>query len=298
MCQRNWRQYNASLVQRGSLTFFCHPDLVRSIKHASRAIGPKGGRPPYSAQLLLLLFLLKISYGLTYRSCEGMARSLLEPHSIAVPSYSTICRGIRRLTEILPRLSQRRPKTLLVDSSGFKITGEGEWKTKIHGKSYRRSWVKVHLLVDSDSNEIVDLLVTPCTDADSKVGSKLLYRITGTNKTILGDGAYDGRGFRKQAFQQGLHILAPPPKNAKLQNGAYLEARNDAIRIIASLGGDLIARRLWGKLTGYSHRAKVEGAFSRLKRLFGAGLFSRKSAAQATEVWMKALLSNLWLSWN
>ena len=160
MCQRNWRQYNASLVQRGSLSFFCDPKVVRYLKRV-RKLPDRAGRPAYDSRLIFILILLKLSFGLSYRGCQGMAISLFEPHSIRVPSYSTICRGIRRLAHILPSLSRRRPRKLLMDSSGFKISGEGEWKVKVHGRSHRRDWIKVHLVVDSKTNEIVDMIVTP-----------------------------------------------------------------------------------------------------------------------------------------
>lgn len=297
MCQRNWRQYNANLIQRGSLSFFCHPSIIREIKKI-RKKSLKVGRPPYPNQLILILMMLKISYGLSYRSCQGMAMSLFLPHRIRVPSYSTICRGIRRLAAILPRLSKRRPRTCLIDASGFKISGEGEWKTKIHGPSYRRSWLKVHLVVDSATNEIVDLIVTPSSEADVTVGIKLLKRLATSVERLLADGAFDGFDFRRLAYEQGIEAVIPPPSHAKLKQKPYLNARNEAISIIHGLGGDDLARQLWSKLTGYCHRVKAESAFSRLKRLFGGSVFSRDTGAQIVEIWLKALLSNIWLSWN
>lgn len=294
MCQRNWYKYNANLVQRGSLSFFCHPSVIREIKKV-RVKHNKKGRPPYPTQLLLLLMILKISYGLSYRSCEGMALSLFSPHGIQVPSYSSICRGVRRLAIILPRLSKRRPHTCLIDASGFKISGEGEWKTKVHGRSYHRSWLKVHLVVDSKTNEIVDLIVTDSAQGDITVGKKLLKQLPPSVKTLLADGAFDGFDFRKQAYEQGVRAIVPPPSNARLKHEAFLNERNDALRIIHGFGEGPRARRLWGKLSGYCHRVKVESAFSRLKRLFGESVFSRDSVSQIVEIWLKALLSNQWL---
>lgn len=297
MSGRNWPQYNRSLVQRGSLSFFCHPSVARELKRTQSRRGSVG-RPRYSDQLILVLFLLKISYGLTYRSCEGMAISLFSEHAIRIPVYSTLCRSIRRLTECLPRLSDRRPRRFLIDSSGFKITGEGEWKVKIHGSSYHRSWLKVHLLVDSKTNEIVDLIVSPSSESDITVGLFLLQKVSGKNAEILADGAYDGDRFRLQAYEQGVKAIIPPPVNGKQKHLAHLEARNDAISLIALFGGGQEARRLWAKLTGYNHRVKAESAISRIKRLFGASVFSRDPDAQLVEMWLKAWLSNFWLNLN
>ena len=284
MSVRNWKQYNRSLVQRGSLTFFCHPSVAKELRKAQSRHTGKRGRPPYSNQLILVLMLLKISYGLTYRSCEGMANSLFSAHSIRIPSYSTLCRGIRKLTNLVPRLSNRRPSRFLLDSSGFKITGEGEWKVKIHGSSYRRSWIKVHILVDSKSNEIMDLVVTPSSEADITVAMLLLKDLPGKRTELLADGAYDGARLRKEAYRKGVQLIVPPPKNGKRRKGAHMANRNEAIDLIALLGGDKAARSLWGKVTGYNHRVKVESAFSRLKRLFGAAAFSRDPDAQFVEL--------------
>ena len=79
--------------------------------------------------------------------------------------------------------------------------------------------------------------------------------------------------------------------------GEWFNERNDALAIINSLGNDQLARSLWGRLTGYCHKVKGESAFSRLKRLFSESLYSRNTGAQLVELWLKALLSNIWLSW-
>lgn len=296
MCQRNWTKYSASLVQRGSLSFFLSPDLISSLLEAQGAAGING-RPSFSLQITLLMLSMKVSFRLSYRACEGMARSLLEPHGVKVPSYVTLCRRIKDLDGQLPALSDGKAETILVDSSGFKVLGEGEWKAKMHGRSYRRSWVKAHIAVDSQSNEIVDLILSPNNVSDAQVGRNLLTRTSSRTKYILGDGAYDCERFRQIAYEKGIKDLVPPPTHAILRDEPHLERRNDALRIICGLGGDKVARRIWSKLTGYCHRVKVESAFSRLKRLFGERLFSRRFDAMQVELWLKARLSNLWLKW-
>jgi hypothetical protein len=142
----------------------------------------------------------------------------------------------------------------------------------------------------------VDLVVTDSTQADITVGKKLLGRFPASVKTLLADGAFDGFDFRLQAHRQGIRAIVPPPSNAQLKSEAFLDERNDAIRIIQVFGTGKAARTLWGKLTGYCHRVKAESAFSRLKRLFGESVFSRDAVAQLLEVWLKALLSNQWLN--
>ena len=205
---------------------------------------------------------------------------------------------MRKLQGVLPRLSNKRSKVRLIDSSGLKATGEGEWKRKVHGASYRRRWIKIHLVTDPKSGEIIDILVTLSSCADIDAGLVLLHRMPDYVKRVIGDGAYDGSRLRRTAYERGVSILAPPPCNAKLGIDGYQSERNEAIQIISALGGDRLAKTIWSKITGYSQRAAVESAFSRFKRLFGSSLFSRRHDAIAVEAHMKALLSNLWLQSN
>lgn len=228
-----------------------------------------------------------------------MARSIFSSYGIATPSYVTICRGVRRLVKFLPRLSKRRPRIVLIDSSGFKVYGEGEWKTKVHGKSYRRKWMKVYLLVDCKTNEIIDVITDLPSKGDITGGLEFLEKLPSSVKTILADGAYDGMRFRKKAYLADVEaVIPPPPIDAKISEDHSLRERNEAIKIIAALGGDKLVRKLWAKLLGYNHRVKVESAFSRLKRLFGESLFSRNIIAKKVEVWLKALINNIWINWS
>ncbi len=299
MCQRNWPEINTRLVQRGSLSFICNSTTIAMIKEARRCpSGQKGGRPPYPTQLILVLILLKIAYRLSYRGCEGMATSILGGFAIPLPCYTTICRSMRKLQTALPSLSKKRPKVRLIDSSGLKMAGEGEWKRKVHGASYRRRWIKVHLITDPKSGEIMDILVTLSSCGDIDAGLVLINRMPDYVKRLIGDGAYDGSRLRRMAYERGLSILAPPPCHAKQRAEFYQRERNEAIQLISALGRDRLARTLWAKISGYSQRAGVESTFSRFKRLFGSSLFSRRHEAIAVEAHMKALLSNLWLQSN
>ena len=149
--------------------------------------------------------------------------------------------------------------------------------------------------MDSKTNEIIDVIADSPEKGDITAGLEFLEKIPRSVVTLIADGAYDGQRFRLKAYQQKIHTLIPPPNDAILSPKVHLSSRNDAVRIITALGGD---KRLWGRLVGYNHRVKVESAFSRLKRLFGESLFSRKKVAQRVEIWLKALMSNIWLGWS
>lgn len=109
-------------------------------------------------------------------------------------------------------------------------------------------------------------------------------------QTVIGDGAYDGKDTRNLVRTQGGRALIPPPKHAVYQGED--PDRDQAVLDIRALGGDLIAKSIWGKLTGYSRRALVETTFSRYKKMFGERSFSRTRERQIVENRLKCVLLN------
>jgi hypothetical protein len=228
-----------------------------------------------------------------YRALEGFAKEILPlfiNKDIKLPSYSVICRRAPELGALLPKLSKRRPQIILLDATGVKIFGEGEWKVKIHGKTKRRKWIKIHIAIDANTQEIIQLEMTEGHVADCAVGPRLIANCPSSGKLYLGDGGYDTKNCRKAIEDKGAKALIPPRKNAKWD--PKLEDRNRAILERRGLGLDAEGISLWGKLTGYSKRALVETSFSRLKRIYGGGLYSRKMSSQRVEGHLKCLMLN------
>ena len=291
MRKRNWQQYNKQLVQRGSLTFLIDPKLYKSIK--TKHIKKRRGRPQkFSDPLIVMLMMVKIHYRLPYRALEGFAKSVvaLGKKFGSIPSYSLICKRARMLEGVLPRLSSRRPSVILIDASGVKIYGEGEWKVKIHGKGRPRKWLKIHIAIDAQTQEIVAEATTESNISDGKMLESLLDQTQGSAEVVMGDGAYDGKECRRAIHRKKARALVPPPKNARVWGRDA--NRDDAVRIIRGFGGDKQAKSLWGKMTGYNRRVLVEAAFSRMKRLFGDRLFSKTPDKQAVENRLRCLLLN------
>lgn len=168
--------------------------------------------------------------------------------------------------------------------------GEGEWKVKIHGKQKRRKWMKIHIAVDAKTQDIVAEATTSSSVKDSKVLKTLLRDTTCLLRKVIADGAYDDKESREEIKKRRAEALIPPPRNAKLIGE---KDRDDALRIIRGLGGDKKARSIWGKLRGYSIRALVETAFSRMKRLFGERLFSKTLERQEVENRLRCILLNI-----
>jgi hypothetical protein len=289
MRKRNWKEYNKQLIQRGSLTFLIDDSIVNSKPKNCH----KNGRPQiFSDPFISMLMMVKIHFRLTYRALEGFMKYLssLNNWECSIPSYSLICKRAAFIKDALPQLSKCSSATILIDASGIKIVGEGEWKVKIHGKQKRRKWVKMHIAIDSKTQEIVAEATTDCNIADSTMIEALLAQIQGPIKMTIADGAYDHAPARNAIRRRGSKALIPPPKNAsyKWTNSD----RDKAICIIEGFGGGKEGRSLWGKLTGYSVRALVESAFSSLKRIFGDRLFSKIAAKQAIENRLRCLILN------
>ena len=290
MRKRNWRQYNKSLVQRGSITFLIDPKVMKTL--GVRPQKKKKGRPlEFSDQLILMLLMIKIHYKMPYRMLEGFTRFFFEKFTkIKVPTYSLTCKRAKELDTKLPKLSTNRPTTVIVDATGIKIQGEGEWKVKVHGKGRPRKWIKLYVAINERTQEIVGEISTGASVDDGKAFPRVIRQVSGRVKTVIGDGAYDDKEVRDRIKKRGGKGLIPPPRNA-ICRGIDPD-RDQAVRIIRAFGGDKIAKSIWGKLTGYSRRALVETTFSRYKKMFGERAFSRTQERIVVENRLKCVLLN------
>jgi IS5 family transposase len=290
MRKRNWRQYNKHLVQQGSISFFIDPKVFKDMGKPTKSKKKRGRPIQFSDALIEMLFVLKIRFRLPYRALEGFAKSLFENREFLIPTYSLICKRISSLELKLPRLDVSRSLVVILDASGLKVYGEGEWKVKIHGPGRPRKWVKLHIAIDAETQEIVAECTTESTVSDSKVAKRLLDAVPGKIRSVLADGAYDKKCARDAVKKVGAKELIPPPKNARYRGTD--SDRDQAIAAIRGLGGDIEARSIWGKLSGYSKRSLVETAFSRDKRLFGERLFSKSLHKQSVENTARCILLN------
>ena len=207
-----------------------------------------------------------------------------------VPDYTLYSKRMKSLK--LPILSKRRPCHLLVDASGVKVVGEGEWKVKVHGKGSRRKWVKIHIGVDERTQEVVALKVTNGHVSDSTIMEGLLDSAPRTVSKVSADGAYDGFPTRSLLYHRGIEGVIPPPVNAKSREEKEMQCRNEFLKIWKGLGGDELAKKLCKKLLGYHRRSLVETAFSRIKRLFGDRFRGRSLENCTVEAYLKCWILN------
>ena len=209
---RNWREYNAGLVERESLTVWLDESALSGWCEVEKS-GGRGASLTYSATAIQAILLLKAVYHLPLRAAQGFATSVLGllglrlGLSVPVPHYSTLSRRQIGLELTLPLACRRNNEALhlVVDSTGCKVYGEGEWKVRVHGKSKRRTWRKLHLGVDESSGEIVAAVLSSNNVSDGEVLPMLLAQVEEPLAQLSGDGAYDQRLCYEALHQRELH---------------------------------------------------------------------------------------------
>ncbi len=284
----NWPEYNAALKRRGSLEVWFDPDMDWLSKPCGRL-----GRPMlFSDSAIELCLTLKVLFNLPLRQVTGLVASLVKMAGLdwPVPDYTTLCRRQKTLRVELGGRSSSGGLHLLVDSTGIKITGEGEWKTRKHGASYRRQWRKVHLGIDAGTLDIRALEVTTNAIGDAPTLPGLLAQIP-KNERILsvgGDGAYDTRGCHAAIAERGADAVIPVRRNGQpwTKDGPGVDARNEALRATRRLG-----RAIWKKWSGYHRRSLAETKMHCFK-LLGHRVAARTSDRQVTELKVRATILN------
>ena len=211
---------------------------------------------------------------------------------LAVPDHSTLSRRAETLKLPKPRSGLGcGPVHLLVDSTGLRLCGPGEWLIEKHGTKRRRAWRVLHLATDADTGRIVASVLTD-KDADdgSQVGT-LLDHVDGPVASVTGDGAYDRDDVYAEvaARHPEAAVVVPPRANAVPSEAAETAPtqRDRHLRCIAERG-----RLGWQKASGYNWRALVEADISRWKRVVGDGLRFQTDGRQASEVAIAADVLN------
>lgn len=282
----NWSDYNKSLIQRGSITIWLSEDSIKKWMASNKEI--KRGRPRiYSDDAIMAALMIRSVFHLPLRSLEGFLISIvgIMQAKLPIPSYTQICRRSKSLGQKLEKLSTRNVTDLVIDSTGLKVYGEGEWKVRKHGYTKRRTWRKLHLAVCPDSNEILFEMLTDNSVADCDIYPEFLNAAPKSVKRSYGDGAYDTEGCYKANNEHGIIPIIPPQRNAVFRENAppHLGYRNWAYLEILGLGGDDLAKKIWKKLKNYHCRSLAETAMFRVKQLFGNNLRSRLLETQKAE---------------
>jgi hypothetical protein len=278
----NWAGYDAGLRARGSLTVWFSAEAIEAWRAEPRT--GRGGQPRYSAVAIATALTLRAVFRLALRQAEGLIGSILRllGLDLAVPDHSTLSRRAETLAEPRPRAGSA-PVHLLVDSTGLRLCGAGEWLAEKHGTRRRRSWKKLHLATDAGTGRIVASVLTDKDADDGSLVGPLLDRVEGPVASFTGDGAFDRNDvYTEVAARHPEAAVVVPPRSSAVPSATAEVAptRRDAhLRCIAERG-----RMGWQKASGYNWRAPVEADVARWKRVIGGELRSRTDGRQATEV--------------
>ncbi len=285
---RNWRDYNQALIQRGSLTLWVDDQTLAGWLGNTRA-GQVGSPTTYSDMAIRCLLTLKAVFRLALRQTQGLATSIfaLLGVQLPLPTYTTLSR--RAATVVLPRLRGTKAGHLhlVVDASGLKVYGEGEWHVKQHGWTKHRTWRKLHLGVDERTREIVAQVLTARAVADHTQVGPLLRQVPGCVHQLSGDGGYDYSEVYRSRGRRRTRLTIPPRRGAAPRTEPWLTERNASIRRMDEIGRDG-----WKREVGYHRRSLVETTFFRLKTIFGDRLTARTLKRQQTEAGIRCLALN------
>ena len=285
---RNWAEYNLSLKRRGSLLIWFDPEM----DWEATSSGRRGRQQTYSAAAIQACLTLKVLFGLPLRQTTGFVESLLKLVGLdwSVPDFSTLCRRQKTLSVAIPYKGSAGPLHLLLDSTGMKAEGEGEWNARKHGGYKRRLWRKIYIGIDEETLEIRAIEVTSSSIGDAPMLPDLLNQIAPDQLlgSVTADGAYDTRKCHDAIAARNAHAIIPPRKNAKMwkPDTPGARVRNEAVRSSKYLG-----RALWRNLTGYHRRSRVETKMHCVKRL-GQRLSARDFDRQVAEIQISATILN------
>src|SRR3712207_6815926 len=190
----NWPEYDRALQQRGSLTVWVTPEALAAW-HPPKT-GRRGRSYTYSDIAIETGHLLRLAFGRPWRQTEGLLRSLatLLGLDIGVPDHTTSSRRSPGLVlaRSLAEAQRSGPVHVVIDATGLKVYGAGEWRAETHGERGRRTWRKLHLAVDPNNGEVLASELTTSEEGDASQVSPLLEQITSPIASVIADGAYDG----------------------------------------------------------------------------------------------------------
>lgn len=284
---RNWKQYNKALTERGSLTLWIDTRATETwLDHDCPA--RRGRRRTYTDAAISCALTLREVYHLPLRATQGLVRSILRLMQVELPSahYSTLSRRARSLSLSLATAT-KKIKHLVIDSSGLKVYGEGEWKVRTHGKAKRRTWRKLHISMEAANHQLTAASLTDKDVLDRNALAGLLEQTEAEIERVCADGAYDFEQCYRAIKGRQAIALIPPREDAVIRGKSPFEQRDENLRGIKSQG-----RKEWKKESTYHRRSLVECAFFRLKTIFSERLRSRRIETQTTEARLRCMALN------
>lgn len=264
-----WSTYNKALINRGSLTFWLDDEAIQT-RYESTAPSSQGRPQRYSDLAITTVLVIKRVFRLTLRAAQGFIDTIFDLMGVPLrcPDYTSVSKRAKSVNVSFKTQTRGEIAHLVIDSTGLKVFGEGEWKVKKHGQERRRIWQKLHLAVDGKTNEIICAVLSLNNVTDSEAFPGLIRQ---THRKIS--------------------ALIPPRKGTGYWPGEYAD-RNRAVANQRLTGSN--ARWKW--TTDYNRRSIAETAMYRVKQLFGGSLTLRDYDGLRIIIIMDFLRDSLLLS--
>ena len=293
---RNWKEYNQSLVDRGKVIFHITEEALEQWEETEKS-GKRGRPKAYHDTAIETSISLQQLFQLPLRQAEGLLSVMLLKlgSSVSAPDYSTASlRGKKLAISIRVRPIAQGPIHVVVDSTGAKVFGEGEWKVRQHGWSKHRRWKKLHLGIDEKTGDILVGDATGNDVADGEMLEPLLAQLPeGTTiSQCSADGAYDHRSCYESLMKRGVSTITIAPRHdAKIWRHGNRKGdphpRDKNLRRIREIG-----RAAWKAESGYHRRSLVETGMFRLKVSFGDRVSARTDENQKVQLLLRCKLLN------
>lgn len=291
---KNWSEYSRSLKNRGSITFWMSEDVIEQWYYQGKK--QRGGQLKYSDKCIEECCIVRKVYRLALRQTEGLVKSIIGilKLEINVPDYSVLCRRskVLKISKLLvKRINKGEHLHIVMDSTGLKVCGEGEWKVRQHGHSKHRTWRKIHIALNPEDGIIHAAEMTTNAIDDAAMVKPVLKKIKGKVEKFGGDGAYDKSKVYDTLEKGKIKPIIPPIKNARIEkhgnSRGRTKPRDQAIRYIRRHG-----RKKWKKTHHYHKRSLAETTMFRYKTILGDKLQSRTFERQYTEAILSCKILN------
>lgn len=279
---RNWNKYNKALVERGNITFWINEKNMKQWFNLETEHLTPGRPKTYSDIAIETCLALRLLFKQTLRATQGLVESLFKllGVKIKVPSYTQICRRQDAL-DIKLKHNVKGRIHVVVDGTGLKIFGEGEWKVRQHGYTKHRMWRKLHIGIDVGTQQIVMMELTDNRIGENKKLKELLQQYKDGYEKIGGDKGYDSYDCHEQVGEYGAISAINVQEDAKERKKKSEEkplVRDEIIRRIAEIG-----KEEWKKEVSYHSRSLVETAMFRYKNILGNKMHARNIENQKVE---------------
>jgi hypothetical protein len=293
---KNWAKYTQSLKNRGDIFVWIDKDADLGWVYSGKR--RPGGKVIYSDKAIEMSLKIRSIYHQPLRQTQGLIEGIfrLMKVNVTVPDYTTVSRRAKTLDLNVERfptgegsiINPNEPVYMIIDSTGLKVYGAGEWHVKKHGVKARRSWRKCHLSVTRTGDIQAGTVTDHRTDDASQV-PKLQEQVEEDVAGAIGDGAYDVKHVYQSFIEMNpdIRLIIPPRSYAVMSEDPKLKQRNEHIDKIQQHG-----REAWENSSGYTQQARAENTMFRYKTIFGGQLRSRTFESQENEVILNCSILN------